>query len=143
MIKQYLFLFLFPFCCSEISAQAGPGSNPIDDALRECREEKENRNADGTIQCEYTARVAWEKEIDKYYKKLLEILSADEKRLLKISQKDWTGYRDNEMLYASTFYKNMKSESWLVVQSVRLTSIQRTRALELQEYYDMKMLDAD
>ena len=143
MIKHYLFLFLFPLCCPDASAQAGPGSNPIDDILKECRDDKENRNPDGSIQCEYAARIAWEKEIDKTYKMLLAILNAEEKRLLKISQKDWITYRDNEMLYASVFYKNMKSETWLVVNSVRLTSIFRTRALELQEYYDMKLLDGD
>ncbi|MDV6168788.1 lysozyme inhibitor LprI family protein [Flavobacterium sp. DG1-102-2] len=143
MIKQYLFLFLMLFCCSVMFAQAGPGSNPIDDALRECRADKENQNPEGSIQCEYAARIAWEKEVEKHYKKLLEILTADEKKGLRISQKDWLNYRDNEMLFASTFYKNMKSDSWLVIQAVRLTSIQRTRALELQEYYDMKMLDQD
>jgi uncharacterized protein YecT (DUF1311 family) len=126
-----------------MAAQAGPGSNPIDDALRECRDDKENRNPDGSIQCEYNARIAWEKEIEKNFKMLLAILNPEEKKLLKTSQQDWVRYRDNEMLYASVLYKNMKSDTWLVVNAVRLTSIFRTRALELQEYYDMKLLDGD
>ncbi|MCO6148282.1 lysozyme inhibitor LprI family protein [Flavobacterium sp. NRK1] len=124
-------------------AQTLSVSDAIDDELEECRAQPENKAPEGAILCEYNARIAWEKEIDKYYKLLMNILKPDEKRDLKIAQRDWVVYRDNEMLFAGTLYKNKKSKSWLVIHAVRLTNIFRNRALELEEYYEMATLDAD
>lgn len=124
-------------------AQTLSVSDTIDDELEECRAQPENKAPEGAILCEYNARIAWEKEIDKYYKLLMNILKPDEKRDLKIAQRDWVVYRDNEMLFAGTLYKNKKSKSWLVIHAVRLTNIFRNRALELEEYYEMATLDAD
>ena len=143
MIKKYLFLFFLICNVSGVDAQTTSTPAFIDDELEECRAQAENKTPEGAILCEYNARIAWEKQIDRYYKLLLDVLKPDEKRDIKIAQRDWVIYRDNEMLFANTLYKNKKSKSWLVVHAERLTSIFRNRALELEEYYEMVTLDPD
>jgi len=141
MIKYYLFFFLLYSTVS--SAQTEYDIHPIDEERLECRGDKENQDPDSSIRCEYTARIAWEKEVEKYYGLLLNVLKPAEKKVFKAAQKDWIAFRDSEMEFANSLYKNMESKAWLVVHAVRLTNIFRTRALELQEYHDMATFDPE
>lgn len=143
MIKRYLlFCSLFTVIASAQTA-ADYGIHPIDAKRLECRGAKENQDPDGSIGCEYTARIAWEKEVERYSDLLLKVLKPGEKKIFKTAQKDWVVFRDNEMEFANNLYKHMESKAWLVVHAVRLTNIFRTRALELQEYHEMATFDPE
>lgn len=141
MIKYYILLFILYSAVS--SAQTEYDIHPIDAQRLECRNSKENQDTDNSIRCEYSARIAWEKEVNKYSDLLLKVLKPAEKKVFKSAQKQWITYRDSEMEFANSLYKNMESEAWLVVHAVRLTNIFRTRALELQEYHDMATFDPE
>lgn len=141
MIKYYILLFILYSSLS--SAQTEYDIHPIDDQRLECRNSKENQDTDNSIRCEYSARIAWEKEVNKYSDLLLKVLKPAEKKVFKAAQKQWITYRDSEMEFANSLYKNMESKAWLVVHAVRLTNIFRTRALELQEYHDMATFDPE
>lgn len=117
--------------------------HPIDLALENCLSVSEDQTIGGKIECEYTARMAWDKEMSKYYKLLVEVLKPVEKKSFKESQRDWVVYRDDEMNFASALYKNMEGSSWLLVHAKRLTAIVKQRALELEEYYEMASFDPD
>lgn len=125
------------------NAQTDYDIHPIDAKRLECRNAKENQDPDSSIRCEYAARIAWEKEVEKYSGLLLNVLKPSEKKIFKAAQKDWIAFRDSEMEFANTLYKHMESKAWLVVHAVRLTNIFRARALELQEYHDMATFDPE
>lgn len=142
MIKLYI-SFLILVCNSAAVAQGQYESgHPIDEELNECREAAGSRT-EASIQCEYTARIAWEKEVDRYYKQLLEVLKPQEKKQFRAAHKSWVIFRDEEMAFAGALYKNMENKAWLVIHAARLTNIIRTRALELQEYHEMATFDPD
>ncbi|RWX03826.1 DUF1311 domain-containing protein [Flavobacterium cerinum] len=115
----------------------------IDADLEQCHAVLENQTTAGMIECEYTARIAWDKEMNKYYKLLMEVLKPVEKKQLRDSQRTWLEYRDNEMNFAATFYKNMDGTAWLVIHAGRLTAIVKQRALEMENYYEMATFDPD
>jgi len=142
MTKLYLSFFLMIFTLTSPAQGGYEQEHPIDDILNECREAV-GSNTESSIQCEYSARIAWEKEVDKYYKMLLEVLKPEEKKQFKATHKSWVIYRDEEMAFAGLLYKNMDSKAWLVIHAARLTAIIRTRALELQEYHEMAIFDPD
>lgn len=133
---KFSIFFMLLFNAVSFSQQLYNTGHPIDDILQECLTDAENQSAEGNIHCEYKARVAWEKEIEKYYGMLMKNLDDYEKKLLKDSHKSWVIYRDKEMAFAEDFYKGKRTEAWLVVHAARLTNIMRTRAMELIEYYD-------
>jgi uncharacterized protein YecT (DUF1311 family) len=142
MIKL-IFSFLVMISCSVAVAQEQYGEGyPIDEKLNNCRETV-GSNTEASINCEFTARVAWEKEVERYYKLLLGVLKPEEKKQFRLAQKNWIAYRDEEMAFAGSLYKNMESKAWLIIHAVRLTNIIRSRALELQEYHEMVTFDPD
>lgn len=143
MRKFYLSFLILAFTVAAPAQDADNSSHPIDTDLAECKKEAGKHSAEKHIQCEYTARIAWEKEIDKYYGLLIGAVKPDAKKLLKTAQKNWIAYRDEEMAFTGSLYKNMESKAWLVIHAARLTTLMRTRALELQEYYEMATFDPD
>lgn len=138
---SFVFLVMYSTIC--FSQDKASQQHAIDIDLEQCHAVLENQTAAGMIECEYTARIAWDKEMNKYYKLLMEILKPTEKKLLKESQRAWLEYRDSEMNFASTFYKNMEGTAWLVVHAGRLTAIVKQRTLELEEYHEMATFDPD
>ena len=143
MRKFYLSFLTLAFTAAAFAQDSYDSSHPIDTGLTECRKEAGKHSAEKHIQCEYTARIAWEKEIDKYYGLLMGAIKPDAKKQLKTAHRNWITYRDEEMAFAGALYKNMDSKGWLVIHAARLTTIMRTRALELQEYYEMATFDPD
>lgn len=139
-------LFIY-FCTilygNESFSQSKAYDHPIDLTLENCQALSEDQSVGSMIDCEYAARIAWDKEMNKYYKLLIEVLKPAEKKMFKESQRDWLLYRDNEMNFASAFYKHMDGLSWLLVHAKRLTAIAKQRALELEEYYEMATFDPD
>lgn len=134
-LRYSLFLML-AINTASFSQRMYETAHPIDDALQECLTAAENQSAAGNIQCEYIARVAWEKEIEKYYVLLLKNVEGYERKLLRDAHKSWISYRDEEMAFGEIFYKKKRTDAWLVVHASRLTNIMRTRAVELMDYYD-------
>lgn len=141
-VNPYLISFsMYSIMC--FSQEKSYRQHTIDIELEQCQNVLENQTTAGSIECEYTARIAWDKEMNKYYKLLMEVLKPVEKKQLKDSQRTWLEYRDKEMNFASTFYKNMDGTAWLVIHASRLTTIVRQRAQELENYYEMATFDPD
>lgn len=150
LTKLYVFMRLHPYLISftmysmvSFSQDKPYQQYAIDADLEQCHAVLENQTTAGMIECEYTARIAWDKQMNKYYKLLIEVLKPAEKKLLRDSQRTWLEYRDNEMNFATAFYKNMEGTAWLVIHAGRLTTIVKQRALELEGYYEMATFDPD
>ena len=111
--------------------------HPIDIRLQECLDTDSNQTTQGMTVFESEAQDQWFREMTKYYKLLLELLSPEEKKKLEITQKRWMEYRESELDFAGSTYYNMEGTLWRVVAAGRACDIVKQRALELKEYYEM------
>jgi uncharacterized protein YecT (DUF1311 family) len=110
--------------------------HPIDIRLEQCHAVDSNQTTYGMMNCEAIARDEWDKEMNKYYKLLMDTLPSDEKVKLKAAQIAWVNYRDKEKEFSTTMHYNMLGTMWRVVAAGRSCNIVRQRALELESYYD-------
>ncbi len=117
--------------------------HPIDIKREQCHEIDSNQTTYGMMQCEAIAREEWDKEMNKYYKLLMDTLTIEEKEKLKIAQRQWLNFRDMELDFSGTMYYNMQGTMWRVVAAGRACEIVKERALELKGYYDMLTFDGE
>ena len=115
--------------------------HPIDIKLEKCLSVDSNQTTSGMIQCSSIAENEWDKELNKYYKLLIDKLNSDEKQKLKNTQRYWLIYRDNELSFSGTMYYNMEGTMWRVTAAGRSCDLIKQRALELKNYYDMLIFD--
>ena len=110
--------------------------HPIDIRLENCHSIDSNQTTYGMMNCEAVARDEWDKEMNKYYKLLMDTLPTEEKTKLKTAQIAWLSYREKEREFSSTMYYNMLGTMYRVTAAGRSCDIVRQRALELKAYYD-------
>jgi len=111
-------------------------ANPIDVSQKGCLDSTQNQTTLGMISCNVRAEQAWDKELNRYYKLLMGILSTDEKTKLKASQIKWLEFRDAEVVTANTIYTDMQGTMWKIVAVGTKMEMVKQRALELKSYYD-------
>ena len=88
--------------------------------------------------CVIKARDSWDEELNKYYKLLKNKLPKEAFEVLKESQKQWLIYRDNEFLFITKFYYEVKEGTmWYAVAQNQKMQIVKKRAIELENYYTM------
>jgi len=117
-------------------SQAQDLDHPIDVRTRACLDSVENQTTMGMIGCARRAYEAWDKELNKNYKLLMGVLSAEEKEKLKVAQRNWITWRDSETGFSGTVYGNIEGTMWRTVSADRYADITRQRALDLKVYYD-------
>jgi uncharacterized protein YecT (DUF1311 family) len=110
----------------------------IDINLEECLDIDSNQTTYSMIDCSKKAIIKWDKELNHFYNLLIENLSIDEAILLKLSQNQWTIYREQEFQFSTKIYNNMDGTIWNIVNVNRHKDIVRSRAIELKEYYNDK-----
>lgn len=126
----YILFFIFIFTCSVLSQEK---QSEIDSLYKNCIEK--NPSTQGVIRCASIAEEAWDKEMNKYYKLLMDVLKDDEKTKLKDSQLKWVVFRDSEFDFSGTMYYNLGGTMWLVVNADKRADIVKSRTLELKDYY--------
>jgi len=109
--------------------------HPIDQALEECMNTPEGSTTIGMIGCMQEAEEAWDKELNRAYKQLRSIMSAEEKTSLLTAQRAWLAYRDAEFSFNGDYHGNMQGTMWGIVGKNRRMNIVKARALELNDYY--------
>jgi uncharacterized protein YecT (DUF1311 family) len=109
----------------------------IDIAEEKCLEKKDISNAE-MCNCVIKARDSWDEELNKYYQLLKNKLPKEAFEVLKESQKQWLIYRDNEFLFITKFYYEVKEGTmWYAVAQNQKMQIVKKRAIELENYYTM------
>jgi uncharacterized protein YecT (DUF1311 family) len=143
MTRQTISLIIFTLITIQTFGQENQSKekHPIDIRLEKCHAIDTNQTTYGMMNCEAIARDEWDKEMNKYYKLLMDTLQKDEKAKLKTAQISWLSYRDKERDFSGTMYYNMQGTMWRVAAAGRSCDIVRQRALELKEYYDMLTFD--
>ena len=133
------FITFFISICSTAYTQDSTEQSAIDKQLQQCLDSDKNTTTYGMMQCTLRARNAWDAELNKYYKLLMQLLSNDEKATLKTAQKSWLNFRDAETNFSSAFYNNMGGTMWSVVKVQNDLDLLKQRTLQLKAYYQDKM----
>jgi uncharacterized protein YecT (DUF1311 family) len=120
------------------SIYAQDKKDTIDIQLQACLDSSQNQTTVGMIDCEGRAAAAWDKQLNKYYKLLMGVLTGDEKEKLKTSQLNWLKFRDSENDFSSTMYTDMQGTMWRVSNVGAEVDLIKRRALELKSYYEDK-----
>jgi len=141
MNKLILTVLILGFSLSVLGQEKNEEKNPIDVKLDKCLENDSNYTSLGMIRCSEIAREDWDKELNKYYKLLMNVLEEDAKAKLKKSQIKWIEFRDLEYEFSSEMYSDMQGTMWKIVAAGRRCEIVKARALALKDYYETYIFD--
>lgn len=106
----------------------------IDTILETCL--KENVSTPGIKECFGNAQVLWDKELNKYYQLLLSKLDSTGQATLKLSQRQWIIFRDNEIKFLLETYGRKDGQMWDIMIAERAHQLIRQRAVDLMNYYE-------
>lgn len=135
-MKNFIILLLLFLSTSIFSQSKNLQENLIDLAESKCLDKKDISNAE-MRNCTIKATQSWDNELNKYYNLLKNKLSKKNFEALKESQKQWMMYRDKEFAFISKFYFELKEGTmWHNIAENSKKEIVKTRALELQMYYE-------
>lgn len=135
-MKNLTVLIVALFCVLSFYGQET--NHPLVVSLNACLERDDGQSNMGMINCMMTSRDAWDVELNKNYKALRTVLNEEEKGQLKKAQLAWIAYRDSELAFSGSYHYNMEGTLWKVVAAGRVQDITRSRALELNEYYETR-----
>lgn len=113
--------------------------HPIDKKMDECMQEAPSTT--GMNACMATARIEWDKEMNRVYNALMKKLPAKEQAALKASQKAWLTHRDLEIkniqnVYSFIYDKNGGGTMYSLGASDAQMVLVKNRALELSSLLD-------
>lgn len=107
----------------------------IDIELRQCLEE--HATTAGMRNCTITARQQWDSELNKYYKLLMENLSAEGQGVLREAQREWLRYRNKEFVFINALYFEEKEGTmWHPTADAEMLEIVKRRGLRLRNFYE-------
>lgn len=137
-----LLLSLFIGSSFFVSAQnESQEKHPIDLRLKMCLEDSANHSKAGMVGCVLEAIDGWQEELEKNYNLLLSLLNAEEKTKLEIAQQNWVKYKEAELEFYYLMYGNMQGTMWRTIAVSTNLELVKQRAIQLQDYYEMKTLD--
>ena len=137
---KYILIITFFLSFIKVHGQTNE-KNPIDIELQVCLESEENFTTAGMTECVSKAIESWDKELNKNYQGLLNLLTSEQKEKLKESQRQWIKFRDSEIVFSNQFYSDMLGTMWIVVASQKQLDLTKQRALELSEYITSLTID--
>ncbi len=106
----------------------------IDKELQDCLNLNENYTTKGMIDCVNTAITMWDIELNKTYKRMLDLLTVEQKEILKIAQRKWIEYRDKEIEFSNQIYSDMQGTMWLPISARTKLDLTRQRTIDLENY---------
>ena len=106
----------------------------IDKELQACLDSSENYTTKGMTDCVSMATQKWDVKLNKAYKELLDLLTAEQKEKLKIAQRQWIEYRDKEIEFSNQLYYDMQGTMWIPVAAQTKLDLTRKRTIELETY---------
>lgn len=109
-------------------------THQIDKELQNCLDSSENYTTSGMSDCVNAATKKWDAELNKKYKQLMGLLTAEQKEKLKIAQREWIKYRDKEIEFSNQFYNDMQGSMWIPVAARKNLDLTKQRTLELERY---------
>jgi uncharacterized protein YecT (DUF1311 family) len=135
--KKKILCLILLISYAGFSQEGEKKENPIEVQLQKCLDIPANHTTAGMCDCVFAAEKAWDKELNKYYKLLMDKLPAAEKQQLKEAQRKWLEYRDAEMKLKSGIFGTLNGTMWQNISAGRSMQIVQQRAEELEEYYEL------
>lgn len=111
-------------------------AHPIDTALTDCLNTAEGSTTHGANRCIRTATAAWDRELNRVYRELMNELSDPPKLKLRDSQRKWVAFRDAEVDAVGLIYGSLDGSMFLVMQSDAVSSLTRDRVRQLEATLD-------
>lgn len=139
-MQKFLLIVLLAAAPLHITAQSHSNvTDSIDSILRQCQDSVTSTYA--TISCLDDALDAWDKELNRVYKDVMQHLDEKNKELLKSAQRKWLEFRDQEFAFSNQFY-DRQGKGWAYDRIYRQMELTRTRVFELRKYR-LAIYDAD
>jgi uncharacterized protein YecT (DUF1311 family) len=129
------------FCLLNLAFGQTEKEHPIDIELQNCLDSSENYTTKGMTDCVVRATEKWNLELNKNYQKLLNLLTAEQKEKLKITQREWVEYRDKEIEFSNQLYYDMQGTMWIPVAAQTKLDLTRKRTVELERYITNLTID--
>lgn len=134
-MKKVLYLLSIVFTINIANAQQSEKEHPIDIEFSQCL--TNDSTTAGMVECSYTALEKWDAELNANYKKLMQVLSVEQKDSLKTSQRAWIDYRDKEQNFRSQLFNSIGGTMWRIVESGKQLDFTKERAIELEQYLEI------
>jgi uncharacterized protein YecT (DUF1311 family) len=115
------------------TALAQDPKDPIDKQLDTCLNTPAASSTAGQSACLSSTALAWDRELNKVYGKLMRTLDAASQTSLRSSQKQWLSFRDAEKRFQALW---SNSQGSLAIVSIAQTNVDilRNRVLTLRGY---------
>jgi uncharacterized protein YecT (DUF1311 family) len=138
MVKRILITTIFTIYINLTFSQTIKDTiYPIDYKCSKCLDTALVKTSD-MMNCFAIARDSWEKEMTKYYNKLMALLNPEQKQVLIAAQATWQLYKDKEFeLCTSIYYDKGKGREKRIDAASRQSEIFRQRTLDLMQYCDL------
>lgn len=132
LVKTITYLLTFFCSLNLVFSQVDQSTHPLDKRYQQCC--NKNHGDYGAVQCAIDLGKEWDKEMNKYYLGLINVLDSVTQNELKLAQRQWIKYRDLEYKFSNSLH-DMQGTMFLRMRGYRNMRIVRTRALELKSYY--------
>lgn len=110
--------------------------HPIDAALTRCLNTADGSTTHGANRCIRTATAAWDRELNRVYRELMNVLDDPQKLRLRDAQRKWIAFRDAEVDAIGLIYGSLDGTMFLVMQSDAVSSLTRDRVRQLEAMLD-------
>lgn len=134
-MNKAFYLTFIVFFIGTATAQKIETDYQIDITLSQCIEK--DSTTFGMLECHSAALDQWDKQLNINYKNLMQILPAELKENLKVSQRAWINYRDKEMTFSSQLFGEVGGTLLLIVNAGKRLDFTKQRAIELERYFDI------
>ena len=127
-------LLLLPLSAYARQEETPAAEHPIDKAMGKCVD-KDSSTA-GMSECIGQAYVAWDRELNKNFNRLMAKLKPKEKQVLRAAQAEWIKYRDAEFNLIDALYETKEGTMYISMHAEDRLRVVKKRALELAAYLD-------
>jgi len=130
-MKLFILLFSFISVCSYAADE-----HVIDLEMNNCLNTEANQTSSGMNDCVFIATEAWSAELNKIYNQLINELTEDGSKKLKVSQQQWIVHRDLEFMFLKAMYnrKEFSGSIYSNIHNMDVLNIVKNRALVLARY---------
>ncbi len=126
--------FSFIIKCDPLFSQ-NSNQHPIDQWLNDCI--KQNQSTAEMVECAEEALKKWDKELNKVYKELMQLLDTSSQKKLKDSQKIWLNYRDEEFSFIEKLYSTKDGTMFIPMRYFDKINIVKNRVITLMSYLQL------
>jgi len=131
-MKKYILLVLL-LTASVVFAQSEE-VHPIDKKMSDCFDA--DGSTMGMVSCMNTAYKSWDKELNKYYNKIMKLLNPATQKALKEAQQQWIKLQQKNDAMLTAIYSTQEGTIVQIQITEAKLNFLKHRALELKTLYD-------